>query len=411
MTSRVRTALIAFTALGLIASTWALYVHYRLQSDPTYVSVCEVNATVSCQQVLTSQYGSVLGIPVAAGGAIWALLTFMLAAFGLKEPKSETGSRVAGYIFVLSTLGLATVFYFGYVSFFVLKTACLLCMATYVSVIGTFLLSASAAGPISALPSRLGRDIAALVRNPLPATLAVVWLAASAALILGFPKAPQASQTSAGSSGAPSSAPVETLTTEQRAEWDAWLDAQPRKPEALPTGATKVLVLKFNDYQCPSCRLAWILYKDIIAKYEKANPGVFMFENRDYPLETECGAGNAGHVAACEAAAAVRMAREKSRHQELEAALFERQSPTMTRDEVVSALQQVAQISKADFDSKYSKTLESVRADVQLGQKLGVTGTPTFFLNGIQLPSLRPAYFDAAIDWALRRFNTASSGA
>jgi protein-disulfide isomerase len=360
---------------------------------------------------LTSQYGSILGVPVAAGGAIWALLVFMLAAFGLKEPKSETASLVAGYIFVLSTLGLATVFYFGYVSFFVLKTACPLCMTMYVSVIGTFLLSAGAAGPIAALPSRLGRDIATLVRNPLPATLAVVWLAASAALILGFPKAPEASQTSAGSSATPSSAPVETLTAEQRAEWEAWLDAQPRKPEAQPTGATKVLVLKFNDYQCPSCRLAWILYKDIIAKYEKANPGVFMFENRDYPLETECGAGNAGHVAACEAAAAVRMAREKSRHQELEAALFERQSPTMTRDDVVSALQQVAQISKADFDSKYSKTLESVRADVQLGQKLGVTGTPTFFLNGIQLPSLRPAYFDAAIDWALRRFNTASSGA
>ena len=81
--------------------------------------------------------------------------------------------------------------------------------------------------------------------------------------------------------------------------------------------ATKVLVLKFNDYQCPSCRLAWILYKDIIAKYEKANPGVFVFENRDYPLETECGAGNAGHAAACEAAAAVRMAREKNREKDL----------------------------------------------------------------------------------------------
>ena len=93
MTSRVRTALLVFTALGLIASTWALYVHYRLQSDPTYVSVCEVNESVSCQQVLTSQYGSVLGVPVAAGGAIWALLVFMLAAFGLKD--AEVRDRVA----------------------------------------------------------------------------------------------------------------------------------------------------------------------------------------------------------------------------------------------------------------------------------------------------------------------------
>ena len=80
----------------------------------------------------------------------------------------------------------------------------------------------------------------------------------------------------------------------------------------------------------------------------------------------------------------------------------------MTRDEVVTALQQVAQISSADFDAKYPKTLESVRADVQLGQKLGVQGTPTFFLNGIKLPSLRPAYFDAALDWAVRQFATGS---
>jgi uncharacterized membrane protein/protein-disulfide isomerase len=382
-----------------------MYVHYRLQSDPTYVSVCEVNESVSCQQVLTSQYGSVAGVPVAAGGAIWSLLAFLLAAVGLKEPKSETASRVAGYIFVLATLGLASVFYFGYISFFVLKTACLICLTMYVSVIGTFLVSASSAGPIGALPSRLGRDIVALFRNPIPAALAVLWLVVSAGLVFAFPKPPQASQTaSSGSSTDAPAVPAETLTAEQRAEWDAWLDAQPRAPEALPTGSTKVLVLKFNDYQCPSCRLAWVLYKDIIAKYETAHPGVFLFENRDYPLETECGAGNAGHVAACEAAAAVRMAKEKSRDKELEAALFERQSPSMTRAEVVTALQEVAQISSSDFDAKYAKTLESIRADVQLGQKLGVTGTPTFFLNGIMLPQLRPAYFDAALDWAIRKF-------
>jgi uncharacterized membrane protein/protein-disulfide isomerase len=410
MTSRIRMALVVFTALGLIASTWGLYVHYRLQSDPTYVSACEVNETVSCQEVLTSQYGSVFGVPVAAGGAIWALLVLMLSAVGLRDPKSETASRVAGYTFVLATLGLASVFYLGYVSLFVLKTLCPICLTMYVSVIGTFLVSASSAGPLGALPSRLGRDIVVLFRNPMTAALAAVWLAVSAGLVFGFPKAPQPTQASSGSSSEPAApVPVETLTPEQRAEWEAWLDAQPRAAEAMPAGSTKVLVLKFNDYQCPSCRLAWVLYKDIIAKYEKGHPGVFQFENRDFPLETECGAGNAGHSAACEAAAAVRMAREKSRDKELEAALFERQSPSMTRAEVVSALQQVAQISSADFDAKYAKTLESIRADVQLGQKLGVSGTPTFFLNGIRLPSLRPAYFDAALDWALRRFNTPSS--
>jgi uncharacterized membrane protein/protein-disulfide isomerase len=408
MSSRVRTALIVFTALGFLASAYGLYVHYRLQSDPTYVSVCEVNESVSCQQVLTSQYGSMFGVPVAAGGAIWSLLTLMLAAVGLKDPKSETASRVSGYLFVLATLGLASVFYFAYISFFVLKTACPICLTMYASVIGTFLISATSAGPIGGLPTKLGRDLATVAQTPIAATLAVVWLAVSAGLVFAFPKPPEATPSSA--SGAPSepAVPVETLTPEQRVEWEAWLDAQPRKPEAQPTGPAKILVLKFNDYQCPSCRLAWVLYKDIIAKYEAAHPGVFVFENKDYPLETECGAGNAGHAAACEAAAAVRMAREKNRDKELEAALFEKQSPTMTRADVLATLQQVAQVSSADFDARYPKTLESIRADVQLGQKLGVQGTPTFYLNGIQLPSLRPAYFDAALDWAVRKFAAGS---
>jgi len=408
MSSRVRTALLVFTALGLIASTYGMYVHYRLQSDPTYVSVCEVSESVSCQQVLTSEYGKVFGVPVAAGGAIWSLLAFMLAAVGLKDPKSETASRVSGYLFILATIGLASVFYFAYISFFVLKTACPICLTMYASVIGTFLISATSAGPIGALPSRLGRDLATVAQTPIAATLAVVWLAVSAGLVFAFPKPPQPTQTSASGASSAPAVPAETLSPEQRSEWEAWLDAQPKAPEAMPTGATKVLVLKFNDYQCPSCRLAWVLYKDIIAKYEKAHPGVFVFENKDFPLETECGAFSIPHGAACEAAAAVRMAREKNRDKELEAALFEKQSPSMTRDDVVSALQQVAQISSADFDAKYAKTLEAVRADVALGQKLGVQGTPTFYLNGIKLPQLRPAYFDAALDWAVRKFAAGS---
>jgi protein-disulfide isomerase len=152
----------------------------------------------------------------------------------------------------------------------------------------------------------------------------------------------------------------------------------------MPTGDAKVRLLKFNDYQCPSCRQAWILYQSIIAKYEASHPGVFEYESRDFPLEAECGAGGV-HGAACEAAAAVRMAREKNMGKELEAALFDRQSPSMTREEVKSALAEVAQISGEDFDARYDAMLEAVRADVQLGQRLEVSGTPTFFLNGIRL--------------------------
>ena len=53
----------------------------------------------------------------------------------------------------------------------------------------------------------------------------------------------------------------------------AWLDKQPRVPEMLPTGNVKVVLIKFNDYQCPSCRMTWQLYRDVIAKWEAERPG------------------------------------------------------------------------------------------------------------------------------------------
>jgi uncharacterized membrane protein/protein-disulfide isomerase len=401
MTARARYALIGLAALGLAASLAALYVHYRLLTDPTYSSFCDVSDTVSCQQVLRSPYATVAGVPVAAGGAIWSALVLMLATLGMRVPKSNEASRAAGYVFVLATLGLAAVFYLAYASFFVLRAACPLCMAMYVSAIGIFFVSAGAAGPLRALTSGLGTDLGSVRKSPTALSLTMLWIAASLSLILLFPREQTVVE------AAQESAPVETLTPEQLVELHAWIDRQPRKPEAMPTQDAKVLLMKFNDYQCPSCRQTYVLYKEIIAKYEKAYPRVFKYETRDYPLESECGAGGS-HSVACEAAVAVRLAREKNLDKQLEATLFDRQSFSMTRDDVKAALNEVTKISGSEYDARYAQVLEEVRADSQLGTKLGVSGTPTFFLNGIMLNALRPAAFDAIIAYELKKAGVTS---
>ncbi len=300
-------------------------------------------------------------------------------------------SRLAGYVFLLSTVGLAAVFYFGYASFFVLKQACPLCMTMYASVIGIFIVSAGAAGSLATLPSRFAQDLSAVGGSGFAAALAIIWVVASVGLVLAFPRESQTGLEVAERAPDLPPAPAEQLPAEVVTEWETWLEAQPRLPEAQPKGDVKVLLMKFNDYQCPACRQTWALYKDIIAKYEASNPGVFKYESRDFPLETECGLGNAGHSAACEAAAAVRMAREKNRDKELEEALFAQQSPSMTRDDVKKTLEAVAQISGADFDARYPEVMKAVREDALLGQRLNVNGTPTFYINGIQFSSIRPA--------------------
>jgi protein-disulfide isomerase len=112
------------------------------------------------------------------------------------------------------------------------------------------------------------------------------------------------------------------------------------------------------------------------------------------------------HGAACEAAVAVRLARERKRHKEMEAWLFDNQSG-LTRDRVKEGLAEIAQVT--DFDARYDTVLQAVRSDAQLGQKLQITGTPTFFINGIRIAStLRPSYFDAAIAYELKRTDPAT---
>src|SRR5688500_16202599 len=393
MKAHARSLIIALAAVALAASLAALYVHYRTIQDPAYSSFCDVNETGSCQALYQSEYGSVAGVPVAAGGAIWAGLVLILAFCGMRQRNSELAGRIAGYIFVLATIGLAAVFYFAYASFFVLGQACPLCIAVYISAIGIFIVSAAAAPSLGDLPRRFTGDITGVTRSQTATTLAVAWLAASILLVALFPREQPISAQPLAESAIP--APVlETLTPEQQAEWRSWLDKQTPVAELLPKDDTKFLLLKFNDYQCPACRQTWLLYREVIANLEKEFPGTFVYETRDLPLEPECGL-QMNHAMACEAAAAVRMARAKGKHREMETWLFTNQSFDMTRDQVKTALNQIAQVD--DFDAQYPKMLVPIRADVQQAIRLGVTGTPTFYLNGIKVTSLRPSFLDAAV--------------
>lgn len=399
MKKHFRTWIIVLAAVALGASLASLYVHYRMIADPSYTSFCDISETVSCEAVYQSAYGTVRGIPVAAGGAIWSALVLLLALVGLRSPKSDVADAVAGYIFVLSTIGLAAVLYFGYASFFVLNRMCLLCVAVYVSVIGIFLLSGGAAQvALGALPGRIGRDLGALLRSPAAAAIAAAWLVGSVALVAFFPR--EEAQPAVESVAAVTP-PTETLHPDEVAQFEAWLSQQPRVELPIPADGARVVVAKFNDYQCPACRQTYLEYRWVVEKYRTSAPGQVKFVSVDFPLEGECNTGGI-HGAACEAAVAVRLARAKNRGEAMEEWLFANQSASMTREKVKEGLQEVAQVE--DFDAQYPKVLEQVRADAQLGQRLGISGTPTFYINGIKInTSLRPIYFDAAIAYELKK--------
>jgi protein-disulfide isomerase len=108
------------------------------------------------------------------------------------------------------------------------------------------------------------------------------------------------------------------------------------------------------------------------------------------------------HPAACEAAAAVVMARRKGTADALVDWLFMHQDE-MTPATVRKAAAEIGKVT--DFDAQYQRALQEVKTDIALGASLGVSSTPSFFVNGRRLPGggLSPQYFSALFDLELKR--------
>jgi len=395
MPSKSRTLLLAFALLGLGASAVSSYVHYQLLTNPSYTSFCDVNASVSCTQAYLSQYGSFMGVPVAIAGVIFFTIAAVLAGV-VGSARSKARENAAGYIFLLSTVGLAFALYLAYASYIVLGIFCILCAITYVSVIGLFVVSGGATNfPMTTIPSRAARDLRTMTSTPAALVLLLVLGAGGAVLIAAFP-----SERSAAAAQEQAYANFEPLPADQRKQVEDWWAVQPRVDLPIPAAeGTQVLVVKFSDYQCPACRTAFEALRPVLAKYQ-GQPVQFI--KKHYPLEGECNSNAAGmnHYGSCEAAVAYEMAKSTPHLARLDKWLFDNQQ-RLSRDVVRDAARAEAGIE--NFEAQYDAVLQTVRADAQLGQQVQVSSTPTIFINGRKIPCCPPpAMYDALIDIAMR---------
>jgi uncharacterized membrane protein/protein-disulfide isomerase len=381
--------------IGLGVSAAAAYTHYHMLYDPTYRSFCDVNATVSCTQVYQSRFSTFLGIPVALFGAVWFVAAALLSVAGLTARQSVR-ENIPGYLFAMSTIALAVVLYLGYASLFLIKAVCLLCITTYAAVIVLFIVSGAATTfPMTTLPRRVSADARLFLRSPIALAIAALFLVGAATTFAFFPR-----EGAGGPDAAAAAAPA--LTQDQRSEFERWYLSQPRIPLIVPAEGAKVLIVKFNDFQCPACGQSYLLYKPVLAKYEAEHPGAVKMVLKDYPLNRDCndGISQTLHPAACDAAVAVRLAEAHNKAAELEEWLYTHQQG-MTPPAVRQAARDIGGVT--DFDAKYASTISLVKGDIALGKQLNIKATPTFFINGVKVESaIAPQYFEQAIAYELQ---------
>jgi len=376
---------------------WAAYVHHRLLFDPRYASFCDINSTISCSDVLLSRYSSAYGVPVSILGAIWFAGVLVLIGAG-SVGHGSLRDNVPGYLFALSTAGLAVVLYLAYISFAVLKVYCPLCLTADAAVIGLFIVSGAATTfPMTTLPRRLLHDVKASLVSPRALAVIAIFIAGSASAVVLF------ARESAAAEGAATTAVAQAASADRSSEFERWYAAQPRVPLVVPSEGAKVLIVDFSDFQCPYCKQAYLTLTPIVAKYNAQQPNTVRLVLKDFPLDSKCNANvqNGGpHPSACEAAVAVRLAAPAKRDA-LEDWLFANQ-PAMTSETVRKAAREIGQVT--DFDAKYAATIEGVKGDIAFGHSLQVKATPTMFINGVKIEGvLSPQYLDQAIAIELKR--------
>jgi uncharacterized membrane protein len=125
--------LLAFSAVGVAVSAYLTSVHYS-----NVPLVCNADAVVDCERVLTSSYAELMGIPWSIGGLLWFGVTGTLASISLfrrTEPSWVQPAQVGW-----SILGLMTAVYLVGVEELAVDKVCLWCTALHILILLIFVL-------------------------------------------------------------------------------------------------------------------------------------------------------------------------------------------------------------------------------------------------------------------------------
>jgi protein-disulfide isomerase len=140
-----------------------------------------------------------------------------------------------------------------------------------------------------------------------------------------------------------------------------------------------VTIVEFSDFECPFCKQTNPTLKQLLERY----PGKVRLAYRDFPLDSI-------HPQARRAAEAARCAQDQGKFWEYHDVLFT-QSPQLALEDLRRYAGQVGlDVTKFDGCLAAGVHKAAVQRDLDEGNRLGVTGTPAFFINGRTLTGAQP---------------------
>ena len=153
----------------------------------------------------------------------------------------------------------------------------------------------------------------------------------------------------------------------------------------------KVYLVEFSDFQCPACKSLKPYVDEIKTSYKDK----LLFAYRHFPLQQ--------HQFARSSAYAAEAAGEQGKFWEMYDFLFANQEK-LSEEKIAEGVKLLGlDLKKYDEDFKSEKIKNKIDKDLADGQKVGVNGTPTLFLNGKKLELADFTDLKKAVDEAINK--------
>lgn len=170
---------------------------------------------------------------------------------------------------------------------------------------------------------------------------------------------------------------------------------EPERDYALGADGAAVSIAVFSDFECPYCKDASTELRRLYELYPDDIRLVF----RNYPLDQSCNENmqQIGHLYSCKAAVMARCAGAQDRFWEMHDAIFELPQLNINAlDDLVGRLG----LSEDAFEACVAdgEAMERVQGDIDEGRTLGLTGTPSVFVNGRKMASFRTTTLSTIVE-------------
>ena len=352
---------VGLTVAGLADSIYLAISHYRVYSDIGYKSFCAVSRAINCDTVSQSPYAIFLNLPVAVWGIFGYAFLLPVLIFAASETAGKTRiwSLICWTALAFSCLSILL----ALVSTFVIKSYCIMCLISYginfALLFYSWLIQRRFSN--SGLIENTQKDILFLWEHKIKSILLFgAFFAAATGTWALFPH--------------------------------YWNFRPPSISDDIPTGTTSagypwigakepvLEITEFADYECFQCRKMHYFLRQLMAE----NPGKLRIIHRNYPMDNEFNpiVREPFHVGSGKLALLAAFAASRNRFWQMNDLLYD-----MVGRHKLIGTKELSQI--LDLDSnELARALNDrtirlrVKHDIYTGNKLGITGTPAYAIDG-----------------------------